>query len=142
MDDATLNAIRTTIKETVNGKIDHLSEKNVNFVSGAILANALCGIKATMRVTVVNVTSGAADRPIGGWGMYCSTKAATKMFLSVLARQEGTDYRLKVHHFDPGVMDTKMQSRIRKSDTEHSKEGLLDPGTVAKKLIKRYVLKQ
>lgn len=59
---------------------------------------------------VLNVSSGAACRPIPGWQSYCTSKAAYKMGLDVLVAENS---HVQVVHFDPGVMDTSMQDLIR-----------------------------
>lgn len=61
-------------------------------------------------VKIINISSGAANRPIRGWSLYCTTKCAYKMYLDVLQSEvSGID----IEHFDPGVMDTDMQRVIR-----------------------------
>ncbi len=59
---------------------------------------------------ILNVSSGAARRPIKGWVAYCVSKAAAVMAFDVLAAEHE---HVEVLHFDPGVMDTDMQSCIR-----------------------------
>lgn len=63
------------------------------------------------RLFILNVSSGAARRPIKGWMAYCVSKAAAVMAFDVLAAENG---HVEVLHFDPGVMDTDMQSHIRR----------------------------
>lgn len=62
---------------------------------------------------VVQITSGAANRPIDGWSLYCATKAGLNMFSNVLAVQYAHDPKFKVIGYSPGVMDTSMQKVIR-----------------------------
>lgn len=62
------------------------------------------------RLFIFNVSSGAARRPIKGWMGYCVSKAAAVMAFDVLAAEND---HVEVLHFDPGVMDTDMQSHIR-----------------------------
>lgn len=59
---------------------------------------------------VVNVSSGAAVRPIPGWSAYCAAKAALNMFNSSLAVEEEA---ITAIAFRPGVIDTDMQVAIR-----------------------------
>jgi 3-oxoacyl-[acyl-carrier protein] reductase len=65
----------------------------------------------TMRVagsgTIVNISSGAAHRPLEGWSAYCTGKAG----LAMLTRAEG----IRVFGFAPGTIDTDMQVTIRAS---------------------------
>lgn len=66
------------------------------------------------RLLVLNVSTGAARRPVNGWMAYCASKAAAVMALDVLASEND---HVEVLHFDPGVMDTDMQSYIRSKST-------------------------
>lgn len=68
---------------------------------------------------VLDVSSGAACRPIRGWQAYCTSKAAYKMGLDVLAAENS---HIQVVHFDPGVMDTSMQDLIRAQHVEDMPE--------------------
>jgi benzil reductase ((S)-benzoin forming) len=65
------------------------------------------------KLSFVNISSGAANRPIGNWSMYCSSKAFIKMFYTV-AQNEYKHHRF--FNIDPGVMDTEMQKTIRASN--------------------------
>ncbi|MEE1949595.1 SDR family NAD(P)-dependent oxidoreductase [Pseudomonas alcaligenes] len=67
------------------------------------------------RLFILNVSSGAARRPIKGWMGYCVSKAAAVMAFDVLAAEND---HVEVLHFDPGVMDTDMQSHIRQQSAE------------------------
>jgi 3-oxoacyl-[acyl-carrier protein] reductase len=64
--------------------------------------------------TIVNVSSGAAHRPLEGWSAYCSAKAGLAMLTRAIALEtEGQGIR--VFGFQPGTIDTEMQVRIRAS---------------------------
>lgn len=84
----------------------------INCLAPLIIANTLAGIAHAQHrpFLVLDVSSGAACRPVGGWQAYCTSKAAYKMALDVLALENS---HIKVVHFDPGVMDTSMQKLIR-----------------------------
>lgn len=64
--------------------------------------------------TIVNVSSGAAELPLTGWGAYNTSKAALKMF-SQLLYQEVQENNIHVFSVKPGTVDTKMQDEIRAS---------------------------
>jgi benzil reductase ((S)-benzoin forming) len=87
----------------------------INFVAPLTLATTMLKISAEngRHLRIVNITTGAARRPIAGWLAYCAGKAACRMALDVLAI-ENTDVELL--HIDPGVIDTGMQELIRKRD--------------------------
>ena len=96
----------------------------------------------------LNVSSGAAQRPIEGWATYCTTKAGLEMMARVLwEEQQALPEAERVHMFSvaPGVVDTPMQGVIRKSKPEdfpshaqfvslHEEGKLIDPTLVAARL--------
>lgn len=100
------------------GKIKTLDKEEliqnikVNFLSSVIIISSL--IRLAKKLRVVNITSGAANRPIAGWSAYCSAKAGAKMFFE--AMHVGDEIELL--SIDPGVMDTGMQEDIRKLSIE------------------------
>lgn len=87
----------------------------VNCLGPLMIANMLAKLAQEQgrSFCVINISSGAANRPIRGWQAYCASKAACKMGLDVLAAE---NTHVKVIHFDPGVMNTSMQDLIRKHD--------------------------
>jgi 3-oxoacyl-[acyl-carrier protein] reductase len=64
--------------------------------------------------TIVNLSSGAAMRPLDGWGAYCSAKAGLAM-LTRAVLLENTANRIRIFGFQPGTTDTDMQVTIRAS---------------------------
>jgi NAD(P)-dependent dehydrogenase (short-subunit alcohol dehydrogenase family) len=64
--------------------------------------------------TVINVSSGAARRPLEGWSAYCAGKAGLAMLTEAIAL-ECTDAGIRVFGLAPGVVDTDMQATIRAS---------------------------
>ncbi|WP_347861273.1 (S)-benzoin forming benzil reductase [Salimicrobium sp. PL1-032A] len=63
-------------------------------------------------LTLVNITSGAAEKTIEGWSVYSAGKAAMDRFTAVTAKeQEGRGHTIIA--YSPGVMDTDMQKEIR-----------------------------
>lgn len=75
-------------------------------IHGAIRANPIC--------TIINLSSGAARRPLEGWSAYCAGKAGLAM-LTRAAHEEFCQTGLRIFGFAPGVVDTDMQSEIRAS---------------------------
>ena len=74
---------------------------------------------------IVNVSSGAAVRAFPGLGDYCTSKAALRMAGMVLAKELESELRpggrradAAVFSYDPGVVDTPMQSASRASSLE------------------------
>lgn len=74
----------------------------------------LPGMLAAGGGTVVNLSSGAAHRPMEGWGAYCAGKAGLAMLTRALALECGAA-GLRVFGLSPGTVDTDMQGEIRAS---------------------------
>lgn len=74
----------------------------------------LPGMLAAGRGTLVNVSSGAAYRPLEGWSAYCSGKAGLAMLTQAVAL-ETAGRGIRVFGFSPGTIDTEMQVKIRAS---------------------------
>ena len=64
--------------------------------------------------TIINVSSGAAHRPLEGWAAYCSGKAGLAMLTNAIALETGRS-GIRVLGLSPGVIDTDMQGQIRAS---------------------------
>ena len=63
---------------------------------------------------IINVSSGAALRPLEGWSAYCSGKAGLAMLTRAI-QLEHAAAGIRVFGFQPGTTDTDMQVRIRAS---------------------------
>lgn len=85
--------------------------------------------------TIVNISSGAAHRPLEGWSAYCSAKAGLAMLTQSLHLEYG-GRGLRVFGFGPGVVDTEMQVEIRASGinqvSQLPRESLASPERPAK----------
>jgi benzil reductase ((S)-benzoin forming) len=100
-----------------------------------------------IKKTIVNVSSGAANRSVYGWSLYCSAKAGLDRFTQTVGlEQQERAYPVKVISFAPGIVDTAMQAEIRSSKEDDFKDvntftkyfengDLLDPHFVSKKLL-------
>jgi NAD(P)-dependent dehydrogenase (short-subunit alcohol dehydrogenase family) len=64
--------------------------------------------------TIVNLSSGAAHRPMEGWSAYCCGKAGLAMLTRAI-HEEYAAQGIRVFGFAPGVVDTDMQGSIRAS---------------------------
>jgi len=74
----------------------------------------LAGMLERGRGDIINVSSGAAIRPLEGWSAYCAGKAG----LAMLTRSIDLEHRaagIRVFGFQPGTTDTEMQVTIRAS---------------------------
>jgi NAD(P)-dependent dehydrogenase (short-subunit alcohol dehydrogenase family) len=74
----------------------------------------LPGMVADGGGTIVNISSGAAIRPLEGWSAYCSAKAGLHMLTRAVAL-ETAGKGIRVFGFQPGTTDTDMQVLIRAS---------------------------
>jgi NAD(P)-dependent dehydrogenase (short-subunit alcohol dehydrogenase family) len=59
---------------------------------------------------IINISSGAAIKPIPSWSAYCAAKAGLTHLTRVLAVEEPSITSVSVR---PGVVDTNMQAHIR-----------------------------
>ncbi len=97
---------------------------------------------------ILNISSGAARRPISGWAPYCAAKSGLEMYTQcLLEEQSNLSNPVKVLAFAPGVVDTEMQAEIRSSNQEDFPEvekfkgfksdgKLISPENVAQEVIK------
>lgn len=88
----------------------------LNTISPLLITNYLFQVASDKKMTVINISSGAADLPIVGWSLYCASKAANEMFYKTLEAQEKENENVKVVNIDPGVMNSGMQKLIRDTD--------------------------
>ncbi|KAJ1986274.1 hypothetical protein GGI25_005132 [Coemansia spiralis] len=85
---------------------------DVNITPVVSLTQQLLPYLRHSRATVVNVSSGAALRAYHGWAAYCASKAAVNMLTQSFATEEPHVVFVAIM---PGVVDTDMQSTIRKA---------------------------
>lgn len=116
----------------------------INFLSPVLIVKWLTALNdERISLKIINISSGAALRPIAGWSMYCSTKAAFRMFLDTLSLEKP---KVDLVHFDPGVMNTLMQAKIRSKESNFpdqdkfkklkDKGALREPIEVARQIVK------
>jgi benzil reductase ((S)-benzoin forming) len=113
------------------GRTENLSVENI---TGAVHVNTIAPLiltSAFIRLTkdwagekkIINISSGAAQNPYYGWTIYCATKAALDMLTRTVAtEQNAIENGVKIMSIYPGVVDTDMQTEIRK----HTKEEFID----------------
>ena len=118
--------LNASVVEPINrvGSLDNYlldQAVQVNYLSPMKLINEIISLqqKSNFHINVFNISSGAASRAIDGWSVYCSTKAALKMFLDVANIETGES--LVVTHIDPGAIDTDMQKAIRSKSAKEMK---------------------
>jgi len=121
----------------------------VNTIVPAMFMNTFLSVYASYQVprTVLNISSGAAQRPVDGWGAYCASKSALEM-LSLVAQkeQDARNTGVRIRALSPGVIDTGMQEHIRSADEQqfsevprfaslHQEGKLQDASEVALKIV-------
>jgi benzil reductase ((S)-benzoin forming) len=98
---------------------------------------------------ILNISSGAGRHPFESWGLYCSSKASLDMLSRVIEAEQNLlpiGKRVRVFSVAPGIVDTEMQSEIRKTSVAqfpkletfidyYKNKQLADPKEVARKLI-------
>ncbi|PJJ47919.1 SDR family NAD(P)-dependent oxidoreductase [Hymenobacter chitinivorans] len=92
---------------------------DVNLVAPAMLMNTFLSAYSGLSVarTVLNISSGAAQRPVDGWAAYCASKAALEALTTTAHKeQELRGSGVRVRSLSPGVIDTGMQEHIRAAD--------------------------
>ena len=108
------------IKASKDLTLEHyLNVSTVNIVAlQAITSSALAHLKEQQLNAIVNISSGAGRRAIPSWSAYCASKAAVDLFSETVKAEllEQGNELTKIYALAPGVVDTQMQSHIRKSN--------------------------
>ncbi|MCX2827890.1 short-chain dehydrogenase [Bacillus pseudomycoides] len=126
-----------------------IANVQINLIAPMILTSSFMKHTKNWNVDkrIINISSGAGQKPYFGWGAYCTTKAGVNMFTQCVAIEEAEkEYPVKTIAFAPGVVDTNMQQQIRQTEKEDftnldrfialKEEGkLLSPEYVAKAVI-------
>ncbi|TGE19253.1 SDR family NAD(P)-dependent oxidoreductase [Hymenobacter elongatus] len=92
---------------------------SVNVVVPAVLMDAFLRVYSEMPVprTILNISSGAAQRPVDGWAAYCASKAALEALTATVHKEQALrGSGVRVHCLSPGVVDTAMQEQIRTAE--------------------------
>ncbi|HMS33593.1 MAG TPA: SDR family NAD(P)-dependent oxidoreductase [Ignavibacteria bacterium] len=129
---------------------DIIENFNVNLISPTLLINSFLKKyqNENCRRIIMNISSGAAFRPIEAWSSYCAGKAGLAMVSEVMEVEQKIKHPenpVRVFNFGPGVVDTQMQANLRKVSPEdfsmvgtfidyHKDKKLSDPSDVAMKL--------
>lgn len=110
------------------GDIKRISEQDSSDLTAVLRVNTIAPVELLKKVydtlsddqkdnfTLVNISSGAANRSIPSWSSYCASKAALNMLSENFYLEERELGRSpKVYAVAPGVIDTPMQEQIRSS---------------------------
>lgn len=121
---------------------------NVNLIAPALLINEFIKKFRGTKMMILNISSGAGGYPVDGWSGYCATKAGLNMLGEVVAKeQEIRSQDFRIFNLAPGVVDTNMQEKIRKSNAEQfsgvqkfinlkENDALSSPNAVAEKVMR------
>jgi len=85
----------------------------INLIGAYNAVRAVLDGMLTTGGSIINISSGAAHRPLEGWSSYCAGKAGLAMLTRSIALE--TAGRLRIFGFSPGTIDTDMQVKIRAS---------------------------
>ena len=123
---------------------DIINEFNINTIAPSILSNSFIRSyqDQSNQPIIINISSGAALRPIESWGTYCQSKAALDMLTKIINQEHNS---IKAYSIYPGVVDTEMQKKIRDTDIEKfalkdvfveyfRNNELVDPKIISKKI--------
>ena len=123
---------------------DIINEFNLNTVAPSILSNSFIRSYQyqSNHPIIINISSGAALRPIESWGTYCQSKAALDMLTKIINQEHNS---IKAYSIYPGIVDTEMQKKIRDTDIEKfalkdvfveyfRNNELVDPKIISKKI--------
>lgn len=130
-----------------------LNNLYVNSIAPIILSNAFIRKTKSLRCNkvIINISSGASVKPIEGWSLYCSSKAAIEMYSRCIQKEQSrAKDGVKVFTFDPGVLNTNMQSKIRRTTkddfpnvndfiTMYSKHKLKAPSLAAREIYNLFL---
>lgn len=116
---AALKPVQLVGQNIQEGALSHGVQ--VNLLAPMLMTEAFVAVTQdwTIPKKILNISSGAARRPVAAWSMYCSTKAALDMHSRCLAtEQELQDHPIKVVSLAPGTVDTAMQDHLREQSKE------------------------
>ena len=112
---------------------------HVNFLNYERIINSFIAATRHLRARkkILAISSGAAETPQIGLSSYCSTKAALEMFVKCFFLEQQRKSEYSILAVRPGVVDTKMQKKIRSSNKENfPKVDLYRKAFKQKKLLK------
>ena len=121
----------------------------VNIATAYTLSSALIRLKQnkpSLKLNIINISSGVSVNAVKGWSAYCISKAGLNMLSKCLAIENETEdiFSLSIN---PGAIDTGMQEKIRNADsveipatkkfeTMYNEGKLQNPKDVADKLFR------
>lgn len=95
----------------------------LNAIVPSILAKGVINNPTNDNKNIVNITTGAATRPIKEMGLYCSSKSALDMLTKIIAIENP---HIKVIGVSPGMIETDMQKTLRNNGSEDNRSLYLE----------------
>jgi len=136
------------IKRVSDQHVSDLDEvMTVNAIAPMLLCQKIIQENPGKKISLLNISSGAANRAIPSWASYCSSKIALDRFSETLQlEEEEKKSNIRVYSVAPGVVDSKMQEKIRSAAPVdfssltnfkllHENNELLQPYLVVSKLV-------
>ena len=89
----------------------------LNLITPSVLCGQFINSYKNIRCVklIINISSGASNNAIQAWGTYCASKSGLDMFTRVISKENPS---FKIFSISPGIIDTKMQNKIRNSKKE------------------------
>ena len=112
----TLGNITTNKNDTLKNSNDTIK---LNLTAPLILTSFVTKLFIDTKISVYNISSGAATTPYFGWSNYNATKAGLLIATKSIALEQEYNANFKIFSIIPGVMDTQMQKQIRNSKKEN-----------------------
>jgi benzil reductase ((S)-benzoin forming) len=111
----------------VIGNIERVSDQEFSDIEEVMTVNSLAPMYLCQRllrqmpldqkISILNISSGAANRAIPSWAAYCASKSALDRFSETIYLEEVEKGReIAIYSVAPGVIDTAMQEKIRSTD--------------------------
>ncbi|MEO8665059.1 MAG: SDR family NAD(P)-dependent oxidoreductase [Ignavibacteria bacterium] len=130
---------------------DIIQTYNIDLISPAILINNFLKEYQSFecRRIIMNISSGAAKKPLESWSSYCASKSGLAMLSEVVDLEQKLNHPsdpVYIFSVAPGIVDTSAQEFIRSTDPKNfgnvskfiefkNTDQLADPNDVAKKLL-------
>lgn len=104
------------IKTNENNTIQNINNTiNLNLTAPIVLTAIVTKRFKNIRTSVYNISSGAAVNAYYGWSNYCATKAGLALATKTIALEQEKNSTFEIYSIIPGIIDTDMQTEIRKS---------------------------
>ena len=101
---------------------DIVTTFNINLLAPSVLMNSFLRDYSELDCdkVILNISSGAATSVYDGWSGYCTTKAGINMMTAVVKSERSlrNDFKVKIVAVAPGIIETDMQVKIRKTDAK------------------------